>query len=154
MTITEQVERLQHLSVVELLVEYRQLYGKEPRSKNREFLWKRCAWKQQEREFGGLSDVARRRLEELIAEIKLPIDDRQRTVTGKLTGTSQSNHHAVGVTFTRTWRGREVRATAVENGFEVDGVVHRSLSAAAAAITGSHLSGKAFFGLTKRKAAR
>ena len=37
----------------------------------------------------------------------------------------------------------------VDGGFQYAGAVYRSLSAAAKAITGSHCSGNAFFGLTK-----
>ena len=39
----------------------------------------------------------------------------------------------------------------LDEGFEYDGVVYRSLSAVATAITGSHWNGKLFFGITKRK---
>jgi hypothetical protein len=51
------------------------------------------------------------------------------------------------------WRGREIRATPVDGGYEVEGVLYGSLSAAASAITGTRWNGKLFFGLTsKRKA--
>ena len=50
--------------------------------------------------------------------------------------------------------GAAFTATTVEGGWECEGVVYRSLSAVAAAITGSHWNGRLFFGLTKRKAAR
>jgi hypothetical protein len=43
----------------------------------------------------------------------------------------------------------EHRVTVLPNGFEHEGVVYRSLSAAAHAITGSHWNGFLFFGLTK-----
>jgi hypothetical protein len=39
----------------------------------------------------------------------------------------------------------------LENGFEWNGVVYRSLSAVAKAVTGTHWNGKLFFGLAKRK---
>ena len=57
----------------------------------------------------------------------------------------------VGTTLTRTWRGTEVTATRVDGGWESDdGVVYRSLSGLAKAIIGSHVSGPAWFGLTKQ----
>ncbi len=139
------------MKVPELLTRYEALFGKPPRTKHRAWLWKRIAWKVQERRFGGLSEVAKRRLEELISEIDLPLGERQRTDTGAPCGDSGATQHKVGTVFTRTWRGREVRARRVEGGYESEGVVYRSLSALAKAITGSHWNGRLFFGLTKRK---
>ena len=49
---------------------------------------------------------------------------------------------------------QEIHATAVEGGWEHEGVVYRSLSAVAKAVTGSHWNGRLFWGLTKRKAQR
>ncbi len=95
--------------------------------------------------------MAKNRLEELIAEIDLPIGERKRSVTGALRGPTRAAEHKVGTVFARTWRGRDVRAVAVEGGFECAGVVYRSLSAAAKAVTGSHWNGKLFFGLTTRR---
>ena len=60
----------------------------------------------------------------------------------------------VGTTLTRIWKGREILATRTAEGWECDGVVHRSLSGLAKAVTGSHLSGRAFFGLTQPKRGR
>ena len=104
-----------------------------------------------QRRYGGLSGVAQRRLDELIAEIDLPAQREQRRVTGKLAKRRKPGEPKPGTTITRTWRGGEIVLHVRENGFEHDGVLYRSLSAVAKAITGSHLSGRAFFGLTKRK---
>ncbi len=146
-SITEEIAELRSMAVPELIKRYRELHGREPKVRNRTWLWKRCAWKVQEQRLGGLSKVAKRRLEELIAEIDLPIGERQTTVTGALRSPTRAPQHQIGTVFTRTWKGREVRTVAVEGGFECDGVVYRSLSAVAKAITGSHVSGPAFFNL-------
>ncbi len=149
--VAEEIMELRELKVPELVTRYEALFGKPPRTKHREWLWKRISWKVQERRFGGLSEVAKRRLEELISEIDLPRGERERSVTGAPCGDSGAAEHKVGTVFTRTWRGREVRACRVEGGYESEGVVYRSLSALAKAITGSHWNGRLFFGLTKRK---
>ncbi len=60
----------------------------------------------------------------------------------------------LGTTLTRVWKGHEVRATAVEGGWEHDDVVYRSLSAVAKAVTGSHWNGRLFFGLKSRRRVR
>ena len=115
--------------------------------KHRDWLWRRIAWKIQEQRFGGLSGVARRRLDELIAELDLPLG-RAHTVREKI---QRRGDPPIGTTLTRMWKGQEVRVTAVDGGWEHEGVVLRSLSAVAKAVTGSHWNGRLFFGLTKRK---
>ena len=153
-TVAEEIQELRRMTVPELVAKYEELHGKPPRSKNRSWLWKRCAWRLQEQRFGGLSSTAKKRLEELIAEIDLPIAHRGKTVAGPLPRSSRPGLPAVGTILTRQWRGNEVRVTVVEDGVEHEGVVYRSLSAVAKAITGSHCSGPAWFGLAKRKVAR
>lgn len=52
-----------------------------------------------------------------------------------------------GTRLLREWQGRTHHVLAVENGFEYDGRVWRSLSAIARSITGTAWSGPLFFGL-------
>ena len=153
-TITEEIQELRGMPVPALVIRYETEFGKPPRSKHREHLWRRIAWKIQERRFGGLSQVAKAKLDELIGELDLPLGQKPQVVTGEIGKKSKPGMPAVGTVLTRVWRGTEIRATVVENGIEHDGVVHRSLSAAACAITGSHWNGRLFFGLTVRKGAR
>ena len=125
-TIAEEIAELRGMMVPTLVERYRKLWGREPKVKNRTWLWKRCAWKVQEQRLGGLSTVAKRRLEELIAEIDLPIGERQQTVTGALPSPTRAPQHQVGTVFSRTWKGREVRTVAVEGGYEYEGTfTHR-----------------------------
>ena len=149
-SITEEIEELRGLEVPALVARYRELFGRDPRVKNRTWLWRRIAWKIQEIRFGGLSTVAKRRLEELIAELDLPADERSVPRASRRQGQS-SRTIAVGTTLVRTWRGHDVCVQVVEQGFEYEGQVFESLSAVAKAITGSHWNGRLFFGLTKRK---
>ena len=149
--LASEIERLRKMSVPELVERYEELFGKPPRSKHRERLWKRCAWKLQERRFGGLSEVAKRKLEELIAEIDLALPERTRTVSGVLSGPQRPTDPRLGTIVARKWKGREIRATRHEAGWECGGVVYKSLSAVARAITGSRWNGRLFFNLTERK---
>ncbi len=53
-----------------------------------------------------------------------------------------------GTTLIREWDRHEYRVTVTSDGlYELDGKRYKSLSAAAKAITGTHWSGPAFFGL-------
>ncbi len=154
-SIAAEIERLRKCSLDALVNSYREHFGKEPRVKfSREWLWKRIAWRIQEKQFGGLSGAARRRLDGLISEIDLPVEEKKRAVTGALTRPPKPGDPPVGTVLTREWHGQEITCTVVDGGFEIDGVLHKSLTAAAKAVTGSHWNGKLFFGLTKRKAAK
>jgi DUF2924 family protein len=153
MALPEEIEILRRLDVPDLLARYREVFAKEPRSKNRSYLWKRIAWKLEEQRLGGLSQVARDRLEELIQQIEVPKDeDGGRGVKRRPpTVPPPKNNLAVGTTITRVWHGQAVQAKVLEDGFEHDGKVHKSLSAVAKAITGAHWNGRLFFGLTARQ---
>ena len=149
--IADEIAELRAMAVPELVERYQGVFGKAPRVKHRDWLWRRIAWKIQEQRFGGLSAVAKRRLDELIADLDIPLDG-SRTVRGKVGRSAKPGMPPVGTTLVREWRGQEIRATRTDEGWEHDGVVHRSLSAVAKAITGSHVSGPAWFGLVLRKA--
>ena len=149
-TITQEINELRSMRVPDLVERYETLYGKPPRTKHREHLWRRIAWKIQEQRFGGLSQVAKQKLDELIAEIDLPLPQHGQTVGGALPRSSKPGMPAIGTDLIREWRGTEVRVTVVEGGVEHDGIRYRSLSAVVKAITGSHCSGPAWFGLTGR----
>jgi hypothetical protein len=152
MALPEDVESLRRLAVPDLLALYREVFATVPRSRNHAFLWKRIAWKLEEQRLGGLSQVARERLEELIQQIEVPPEvDGGRRVQRRPRAIPPPRDLSVGATLTRLWHGQAVHATVVKGGFEYDGKFHRSLSAVAKAITGAHWNGRLFFGLTARK---
>ena len=146
--VPEIIAELREMDVPALVAEYEAVYGKPPRVKHRDWLWRKIAWKVQEARYGGLSSVAKRRLDELIAELDVPLEAQPRKVVRK------TGEPRIGTTVTREWKGSEIAATRVETGWEHDGVVYRSLSAVAKAVTGSHWSGPAFFGLNGKERRR
>jgi len=152
-SITDEIVALRSMPTPDLVDCYEEAFGKPPRSKNRDHLWRRIAWRIQEERFGGLSQVAKRRLNELITELDLPFTAAS-TVRASLEHSSKPGQPVVGTTLTRQWKGTEVRATRVEAGWQHDAVVHRSLSALVKSITGTHASGPAWFGVAKAKGAR
>ncbi len=150
-SIADEITDLRGMCVADLVERYESAFGKPPRAKHREWLWRRIAWRIQEQRFGGLSTVAKRRLDELIAELDVPLGER--TVRAKVNVRAKPGDPVMGTTLVREWQGTDVTATRVDGGWECDGVVHRSLSAVAKAVTGSHWNGRLFFGLSKRKGA-
>lgn len=141
--VAQELEELRAMNVAELVERYAEVLGKVPRCKQPVWLRNQIARRIQEQRYGGLSQAAKARLEELIAEIELPKAGARKAV--KRVGTTTP-----GTTVSRVWKGREIRATAVEGGWEHEGVVYRSLSAIAKAVTGSHWNGRLFFQLTRR----
>jgi len=147
--IAEEISELRAMNVAELVERYVAVFGRLPRCKQPVWLFRRIAWKIQEQRLGGLSETAKARLEELIAEIDLPLDGARKQIKQARRGGT-----TLGTTVSRAWKGLEIRATAVEDGWEHEGVVYRSLSAVAKRVTGAHWNGKLFFGLTSRRAAQ
>jgi hypothetical protein len=154
-TIAQQIRELQDLPVAQLATRYAALFGKPPRVRNAAFLRRQVAWRLQEQQLGGLSERARARLDELVAQIDLPIPTasppRQRAVTRTAAG-AEPKGPMVGTTLVRKWRGQELRVEVRENGFEWNGALYSSLSAVAKAITGAAWNGRLFFGLVQRRA--
>ena len=152
-SITQQIRELQDMTVTDLAGRYEELFGQPPRVRNKAFLKRRVAWKVQELEFGGLSNEAKNRLDELIAQIDLPLGDpgptRPRRAIRK-----DPKAPMVGTTLIRHWRNQELRVEVRDNGFEWNNTIYKSLTAVARAITGSSWNGRLFFGLTKRKKAQ
>ena len=155
-----QIAELQRMTVAELRVKWIELYGEPSRSNNRVYLWRRLAWRVQELAYGGLSERAKRRLEELAREV-----DFVRTLPPRgwepPTATPEQPKRPVrdprlpvpGATLTRQYHGREIRVLVLDDGYEMDGRQFDSLSALARAITGQKWNGRLFFGLTSRKSA-
>ena len=138
------INELRAMPVSDLVIEYESAFGKPPRVKHREWLWRKIAWRIQEQRFGGLSSVAMKRLDELIADLDIPLTTGS-TATGKI-----RSGPITGTTVRRVWKGIEIETVRIEGGWEYDGRVYRSLSAVAKAVTGAHWNGKLFFGLSRR----
>jgi hypothetical protein len=148
-SIAVEIAELRRLPVADLLARHEEVFGRPARVRHRDHLWRRIAWKIQEQRLGGLSGVARKKLDELIADLDVPTLAPRTTRASA--PTKSNGEPPVGTTLVRQWHGREILATRTDAGWECDGVVHGSLSALARAITGTRWNGKLWFGLVKRK---
>ncbi len=153
------IQALRRMTVAELRVEWQRLYGEPSRSRNRDYLWRRLAWRIQELAYGGLSEAAKERIAALATDSFVrarvpagfqppavdptPVAEPTRSVR-------DPRLPSPGTVITRRWRGRELRLLVLDDGYEVDGVRYESLTAAAKAITGQAWSGWLFFGLRQR----
>ncbi len=157
-SITSQIRVLRGMTVAELRVKHLELFGFETRSHHKDQLFKRLAWRVQELEYGGLSERAKRRAEEIANDLDARILPPRKPGNGEghihkviPVQTQASGVHLVpGMILTREYRGEVHQVTVLDKGFEYGGNVFRSLSGIARTITGTQWNGKLFFGLKKR----
>jgi hypothetical protein len=154
-----QIQSLQRMSVADLLREWEHLYGEPARSRNRDYLWRRLAWRVQELAYGGLSEAAKAKIVEF-ASTSFPrarvATDLASVATTAPAAAPPKTHRdprlpSPGTVITRQFHGREIRVVALEDGFEWDGREFDSLTAVAKSVTGQHWNGRLFFGVTERK---
>jgi hypothetical protein len=156
-TVEQRLAALAFMGPAALREQYRALFGEAARTGNRQFLYKRVAWRIQSLAEGGLSERARRRADELARDADL------RTTAPKMTATTCAAARAAvapritarlpipGTVLTKQYKGRHVAVTVLPEGYDYAGQTYRSLSAVAKAVTGSHWNGLLFFGLTAAK---
>jgi hypothetical protein len=146
----EYIAELATMSVAQLSKRHVEVLGKSPRIKNRTWLQRKLAWHEQTKRYGGLSTAAKKRLDELMGEIELPVPTSRAAKTDA-PATRSADDLPLGTRLERKWRDRIIVATRVEGGWSCEGAIYRTLSAAAKAVTQSHVSGPAFFGIWKPK---
>ncbi|HVK15020.1 MAG TPA: DUF2924 domain-containing protein [Gemmataceae bacterium] len=156
--IGREVAALNRLSIGRLRERYAEAFGEPPASSNRAWLARRIAWRLQERAYGGLSERAKRRAAELADDADLRVVPPRAKANAAPVEEASPPHDprlpAPGTVLTRAYKGKTLEVKVLSGGFEFRGERYASLSAVAKAITGSHLNGFAFFGLTVKRGAR
>ncbi len=157
LNIGREIAALQRMAPKELRARYAEVFGEQTRSGNKPALIKRIAWRLQARAEGGLSERAQRRAEQLARDADLRLtppkgpksEEAGWTKTGTICGGVDDRLPPPGTVIARGYKGQTLRVTVLQDGFEHEGEVYRTLSAAAKAITGSHCNGYLFFRLGK-----
>jgi Protein of unknown function (DUF2924) len=152
-----EIENLRHMTVGQLKVKYREAFGEDSRSNHKQFLFRRIAWRIQANAEGGLSERARRRAFEIANDSDLRIRapknflqqelDDNRTTETRVLPTDDPRLPMPGTLLVRRYHGKDVIVRVREDGFEYEGRIYRSLSAAVRMATGTRWNGFAFFGL-------
>jgi len=130
--IRNELLKIQTMNEDELRREWRLMLGTTAPPLSPAFLRRKLAYKVQERQFGGLAEDDKKKIE-VIGDAPKP----KRNSAGIV----------VGTILERIWRGKKYTVIARENGFELNGQPYRSLSGVANAITGTSWNGKKFFGV-------
>jgi len=178
LNIAKELAVMERMTPRELQEKYAQVFGEQPRSRNRQWLVKRIAWRLQANEEGDLSERARRRAMELAndADLRGTAPRKPKTGDGGLRGTAPRKPKTgdgggptktvaarfsgdtrlplPGTMLTREYKGRVLHVQVLADGFEYEGEVYKSLTAVAKAITGARWNGYHFFGLRKPGGAR
>src|SRR5262245_5515201 len=106
MTVDDEVKALWSMDSTALKARYCALFDREARTGSVAWLRRRSAWELQARVYGGLSATARKRIDELISEIKLP--DAVTSVTATVTSRHNRSGLTPGTTILKHWRGRDL----------------------------------------------
>ena len=149
-----EIAALPRLRVSELRAKFAEVFGEATPSHNKVWLVKRLAWRLQAQSEGDLSERARRRAAELVADADLRLSAPPAQARDQPPPTLRLRHDdrlpRPGTILTRRYKGRTLQVEVLEHGFAFEGQTYRSLSAVAKAVTGSHCSGHFFFGLTEK----
>jgi hypothetical protein len=152
-----EIESLRHMTVGQLKEKYSEVFGEDSRSNHKQFLFRRIAWRIQANAMGGLSERARQRALEIADDADLRIrapknflvaelDERRMTET-RVAPSQDPRLPIPGTDLVRRYQGKDIVVRVRKDGFEYGGQVHRSLSSAVRAATGTPWNGFAFFGL-------
>ena len=124
------------------------------------FLFRRIAWRIQANAEGGLSDRAKRRALEIANDADLRIRapknfltrevDKSRAIESRVSPMADPRLPAPGTLLVRRYQGKDVVIRVREDGFECDGRLYASLSAAVREATGTRWNGFAFFDLGQK----
>ena len=138
--VSQQLAELSGLSISSLKTIWRRQYQVPvPKGMSRDLLTRFIAHRIQEQAFGSLSKSTLRRLETLARSFEQP-DSKARGSAPSL---------KPGTKLVREWGGATHTVMILDDGFEYRGARYGSLTKVAAAISGLHRSGPAFFGLMR-----
>lgn len=156
--LSKELQDLDGLTTGQLVKKYAEVFGSPTKSRNKEYLKKRIAWQLQANVHGGLSERAKQRAAELAKNqelrVRMPGKRRaaeQAVVEKPFRGSHDPRIPLPGTVLTREFQGKPVRVTVLDQGFDWEGSIYRSLSAIAREIAGCAWNGYAFFGLGGKK---
>jgi hypothetical protein len=155
-TVLKEIEQLRSLTVNGLRAKYRELFGEDSRSGNKDYLYRRIAWRLQANAEGDLSERARLRALEIANDADLRVrapkartGNQERTTVTTINGARDSRLPQAGTLLTREFKGNMHVVKVLDEGFEYDGRIYKSLSKIATEIAGTRWNGFTFFGLDR-----
>jgi len=157
-TVLKEIEQLRRLTVNGLREKYQEVFGENSRSGNKDYLYRRIAWRLQANAEGSLSERARRRALEIADDADLRVrapkrfvdtEGHQRTVVMAINGARDSRLPQAGTLHTREFKGNMHVVKVQSLGFEFEGRLYKSVSKIATEIAGTRWNGFTFFALDR-----
>jgi len=158
--IDKEVALLQRMTVGQLREKYEEVWEEPTNTRNKQWLVKRIAWKMQANIEGDISQRARRRAADLARGtdirttapkvMKPAAKPAGNTVTGFVQPGEDNRLPPPSSELERVYKGEKYVVLVLENGFEYDGAIYKTLSAVAKKISGQHCNGYHFFNLNKK----
>ena len=161
-TVVVAIDQLRSLNVIALRKKYQHLFGDQSRSSNKQYLFRRIAWRLQANAEGGLSKRACHRAVQIADEADLRTRAPKGFLSAQVPASATSTVDrpqaqrdarlpASGSLLTRRLNDRQIVVKVLAEGFEFESRHYRSLSAIAREVTGTRWNGLLFFGLTERR---
>jgi hypothetical protein len=159
-TIIRSIEELANSKIPALRKRYRELFGEESKSSNKQFLFRRIAWRLQANAQGDLSERARRRIADIADDrdirVRAPKEflGRPAPDLGGVDRAGPPKDYRLpcpGTLLTRRLGDKQIVVKVLTDGFEFESRRYRSLSAIAREVTGTRWNGLLFFGLAERR---
>lgn len=161
-SIAAEVGRLAKMTVPQLRARHAELFGEPARSHHREFLTRQIAWRLQAEAEGGLPEETRQLALAIAREASLRVRIESAAARGavledRIATTRLATNQDVrlpmpGSLLMKEHKGETHVVKVLDNGFDYDGRLYRSLSAIAQEITGTKWNGFLFFGIAKEAA--
>jgi len=161
-SITAEVARLAGMTVPELRARHEELFGEVAKSHHKEFLARQIAWRLQAEAEGGVPEETRQLALAVARDAPLRVriecaaarglSEADRTATTRLASNHDNRLPMPGGLLAKEHKGETHVVKVLDNGFDYDGRLYRSLSAIAQEITGTKWNGYLFFGIAKEVA--
>jgi hypothetical protein len=153
-----EIEKLRRATLRQLREKHREIFHEDTRSRHREHLFRRIAWRLQARAEGDLSQRASDRAAAIArdADLRIVAPGDFFTAGGQPVRIARSGRHPgepdsrlplPGVLLSRTWKGQNLLVEVLADGFRYQNRHYRSLSAIAREVTGTSWNGLVFFGV-------
>ena len=164
LNVGKELAALRRMTVNELRAKYADVFDEVTNARHKEWLTRRIIWRMQALAEGDISERARQRAAELANDADLrttapkapkpAVAPTGPTATGAVCDAPDRRLPTVGQEIYREYKGRMLVVQVLENGFNFEGDVYKSLSAVAKKITGTHCNGYYFFGLGRQGGAK
>jgi len=152
--LNQQIDQLRHLTIAQLKLKYRELFGQPSHSNHKDYLFRRVAWRVQALAEGGLSERARRHAQELATDADLRLCAPKRlagtppaVLTARASRQRDPRVPPAGTQLIKRHKDETLTVTVLEEDYQYRERVYKSLSAIAREVTGTQWNGYLFFGL-------